>query len=100
MPGDEPTFMSKLFTGILKLVSRSTYDAGVNYVRKVEASSLDWTVIRAPMLTNNPATKRLYVGRLGPEMSRSLTREDLAEFVLEQATDTTYLHQAPVVTNK
>ena len=100
MPGDEPTFMSKLFTGLLKLVSRSTYETGVAYVRAVQASDLDWTVVRVPMLTNDAAKGNLYIGKLGPEMNRSLTREDLADFVLKQATDTTYLRQAPVVTNR
>lgn len=100
MPGDEPTFMSKLITGILKVVSRSTYETGVAYVRAVEASDLDWTIVRVPMLTNNAATGDLYIGKLGPEMSRSLTREDLADFILGQAVDRTYMRQAPVVTNK
>jgi hypothetical protein len=33
MPGDQPTLMSRLITGVIKTVSRSTYETGIAYLR-------------------------------------------------------------------
>lgn len=63
----------------------------------VRSSQLDWTIVRAPKLTNGPYTGTYRVGEgiaaqsLLPELSRA----DLADFMLSQIVDTTYLGRAP-----
>ncbi|MDQ4147071.1 MAG: SDR family oxidoreductase [Pseudomonadota bacterium] len=65
----------------------------------IRASRLDWTVVRAPNLTNGPLTGIYRVGEdisahsLFPRMSRA----DVAHFMLRQLTDTTFVRKTPRV---
>jgi putative NADH-flavin reductase len=61
----------------------------------VKQSSLDWTIVRPPHLKDGPQTG---VYRHGfPATDRQITgmisRADVADFMLRQLTDDTYLHQ-------
>jgi putative NADH-flavin reductase len=63
----------------------------------IRASSLDWVIVRPGALTNGP---RRGVYRHGPHVGHWLwtcriSRADVAEFMLRQLTDTTYLRSCP-----
>jgi putative NADH-flavin reductase len=63
----------------------------------VRSSRLDWTIVRAPKLTNGPYTGSYRAGER--IMARSplpeLSRADVADFMLSQIVDTTYVGRAP-----
>ena len=65
----------------------------------IKQSSLDWTIVRPPHLTNSPRTGAYRHGF--PTTDRRITgkisRADVADFMLSQLTDGTYLHQTPGV---
>ncbi|MGY4691404.1 NAD(P)-dependent oxidoreductase [Salibacterium sp. K-3] len=64
----------------------------------VRASDTDWTILRVPFLTNKPGTGKVKAGFPGKgEFRTTLTREDLADFILSQLTDDHYTGQAPMV---
>lgn len=66
----------------------------------VSASDLDWVLVRPPLLTNGRQQGRYRVGfRLPIKLFSSVSRADVAAFMLKQLTDDTYLHQAPTITN-
>lgn len=52
------------------------------------------------MLDDAPRTGRLDVGYVNKDMGMRLSRADLAEFMLKQLSDTTYLRQAPAISNR
>ncbi|MEU6496860.1 SDR family oxidoreductase [Streptomyces sp. NPDC046984] len=62
----------------------------------IRASDVDWTIVRPPALKNKPRTG---VYRAGTEVRIGLTstisRADLADFMLSAATESTFVHQAP-----
>ncbi len=64
----------------------------------IRASGLDWIIVRPSLLTNDPHTGAY---RVGPDVTHGiatkLARSDLAEFMLNQLTDDTYLHQMPAI---
>ena len=64
----------------------------------IQKSDLDWTIVRPSLLTNDPHTGSY---RVGPEVTHGIgakvPRADLADFMLEQLTDDTYLRQATVI---
>ena len=66
--------------------------------QQVEASGLDYTVVLPPRLTNGPAVGRVSsgVGRASAERD-TLSRADLAEFMLKQLGDPTWVRKAPYV---
>jgi putative NADH-flavin reductase len=66
----------------------------------LRASDLDWVLVRPPLLTNGARRGRYRVGFDIPiKLFSSVSRADVAEFMLRQLTDDTYLHQAPTITN-
>lgn len=71
----------------------------VQTVAKVRASDLDWTVVRVPMLTDEPQTGKIQVGYVGKGMGARISRADMADFILRQVNDNTYLRKAPAISN-
>lgn len=65
---------------------------------EVRQSNLDFVLVRPPYLSNDPATGQAHVVA-GEEKAHSITRADLARFIVEQLTSDTYLGQAVTVTN-
>jgi putative NADH-flavin reductase len=66
----------------------------------VRASDLDWVLVRPPLLTNGARRGTYRIGFDIPiKLFSSVSRADVAEFMLKQLTDDTYLHQAPTITN-
>jgi putative NADH-flavin reductase len=67
--------------------------------RITRASSLDWVIVRPPRLTNaeRRGTFREGVGIRASGIVPRIARADLADFMLRQIGDDTYLRQAPAV---
>jgi putative NADH-flavin reductase len=67
--------------------------------RLIRQSHLKWTIVRAPKLTNGRRTGTYRSGDdIGANfMVPTISRADVAEFMLKQVTDDTYLRKAPAV---
>jgi putative NADH-flavin reductase len=98
-PRDQPTLVHAFFGILVRLLTPNVLADMVQVVQKVRASGLDWTVVRVPRLTDDPARGNVRVGYVGKDVGPSLARADLADFVLKQLVDNTYLSQAPAVSN-
>ncbi len=71
----------------------------VKTVEMVHSSNFDWTIVRIPMLTDDPKTGKIQVGYVGKGMGARITREDMADFMVKQVGDTEYLKAAPAISN-
>lgn len=98
-PNDVPDLRFKLAVGLVRLVLRSAYEDIVSTAQAVRASDVDWTIVRASMLSDAPRTGAVRVGYVGRAVGMRISRSDLAEFMLKQVLDTAYLRQAPAVSN-
>ena len=65
----------------------------------VRESDLDWTIVRVPMLTDDPPTGSVRSGYLGSGVGSRITRADLADFIYAQLESEEWLHKAPVISN-
>ena len=63
----------------------------------VRASSLEWTIARAAILKDNPGTGQYTVSNTAK--SGNINREDVADFLVKQVTDATYIRQAISITS-
>ncbi len=65
----------------------------------VKQSSLDWIIVRPPHLTNGTRTGVYRHGftTTDTRLKLKISRADVADFMLKQLTDDTYLHQTPGV---
>ena len=96
-PQDTPTLMDRAIVALLKLFSGWVYKDMKRTAEIVRESSLDWTIVRIPMLTDDPPTGQVQSGYLGRGVGIRISRQDMARFMLEQVNDTRYLGQAPVI---
>lgn len=98
-PQDVPGLADQFFGLLVKALARNVYEDMRQVSDRVRASDLEWTIVRVPMLTDDPKTGSVRVSYLGKGAGFRLARADLAEFMLKQVRDETYLKQAPVVSN-
>ena len=65
----------------------------------IERSALDWVIVRPPRLTNGPHTGRYRSGEDVRERTllASISRADVADFMVKQLTDDRYVHRTPAV---
>ena len=63
----------------------------------VKKSSLDWTIVRAAVLNDKPASGKYRASNSGPV--RKISRADLANFLVKQISDKSYIRQAISVTS-
>ena len=68
--------------------------------RIVADSELDWTIARFTRPTDGAGTGTIRAGYLGRDQIRtSITRADIAAFLLEQTTDARFHRAAPAISN-
>jgi putative NADH-flavin reductase len=93
--GESPSLSGRMMGGLLKLLAREVLADAEEHVRRVRATDLDWTVVRAPRLTEaEPSGYRAGDIDLGFE---SVSRADVAAFCLECIEESAYVHEMPKV---
>jgi putative NADH-flavin reductase len=98
-PQDRPKLANHLIKFALKTLSGQVLKDGENHAHAIQNSKLDWVIVRGPMLNEGPYTGKYRVGWVGVNTGARISRADLADFMLKQVTDNTYLHQMPMVSD-
>lgn len=94
---DHPRFADRVIRTLLKLLSGQVLADAEAHLRVLEASGLEWTVVRGPRLTEDPGQGRYRVGWVGVNASTRISRDDLADFIVTQLTDRSFVHELPFV---
>ncbi|HEV8590684.1 MAG TPA: SDR family oxidoreductase [Pyrinomonadaceae bacterium] len=79
------------------MLLREAYADHVRQEEFVKQSGLDWTIVRPAAFTDGPRTGKYRHGFSGEALGLTLkiSRADVADFLLKQLTDDTYLRKAP-----
>lgn len=96
---DDPTLIHKAIQFLLKLAAKDVFENARRGVAVVKESDVDWTIARAPMLTNEARKKDYHVSYVDSNMGPSLTRENFAAFMLNLVESDDYLHDMPAVSD-
>ncbi len=96
-PHDQPKLPDRIIRLLLKAFSGHVLADAEGHLAVLEASNLDWTVVRAPRLLDEPATGGYRVGLVDGDSSTTISRADFADFVLSQVKDRSYVHAMPFV---
>ena len=98
--GDSRASISCLQRVPFQLVFGRAYDDKTRQERLIKESALDWTIARPGVLTGGPRTGRYQVLR-EPSKWRNgmISRGDVADFLVRQIDDATYVREAPVLVN-
>lgn len=63
----------------------------------IRQSTLDWTIVRFLAPKNSPYTGKVKVSFGDKSIKMNISREDIADFMVAQVEDTTYLHSMPII---
>jgi len=98
-PNDAPKLFNHVMNFLLKVMAKNVLADMSKVVDMVRTSDLDWTVVRLPMLTDDPKTGSVKVGYVGKGMGSRIARGDIADFMLAQLSDKTYVRKSPAISN-
>jgi len=94
---DEPKFMDKMIRSIMKLFVPKILNDAIKHHEVLKHSGLNWIIVRGPRLTNDKKAGHYRVGWVGVNSGTKISRADLADFILKQIDDDTYIGQMPFV---
>jgi putative NADH-flavin reductase len=99
-PNDKAGFKTQTMIGPVRFTMRDAYEDIVSAAEAVRNSDLDWTIVRLSILNNNVRSGRVRAGYVGTgEVGTSISRADVADFMLKQIGDAKYMRQAPAISN-
>lgn len=100
-PQDRPHLGFALAVGAVKLLGGSAHQEIVETANAIRTTRLDWTVVRLPMLSDRSNDQPVAIGYIGdaPIKLFWLSRERLAQFVVEQLEDRRWIMKSPMVCN-
>lgn len=94
--GAGPAFMR----GVMRLVAAGLLRDGAGHLDALRASGLDWTLVRAPRLTDGPPTGRYRTGYLAMGPAHAVARADVAAYLVHLAVDGSETGGAPMITSR
>jgi putative NADH-flavin reductase len=99
-PRDLPDAKFKALVQFVKTAAPTPYQEVRRAAEIVRASGQDWTLVRVAKLNDKKATGQVKAGYYGHGVvGLSITRADMATFLLDQVANLTYLHRAPAISN-
>jgi putative NADH-flavin reductase len=94
---DKPTTSQALTSWLVKTFRREVYDDSLGKAYVIQGSDLDWTIVRASILTNAPPTGKYRIGRMEKGAGVRISRGDVAEFMLRCATEGVSIRECPYI---
>ena len=95
-PEDQPKFADHFIGFLLNLLAKDVVLDSAENVKVIQASDLDWTVVRFPRLIDGEHKRKYRVGYVGKDSGTQLSRADGADFVLKELTEKKWLRKLPV----
>ncbi|HEV2375617.1 MAG TPA: NAD(P)H-binding protein [Streptosporangiaceae bacterium] len=95
--GDSRAQVPLVFRLIRNTVLKNVYDDKDRADALVAASDLDYTNVRPARLTDGPARGGVQASLNARGLSTSITRADVAAFLVDQLADTTWIRQSPLI---
>lgn len=93
---EEVSLGGRIMGGLLKLLNRQALEDAKAHVADVRNRDLDWTVVRAPRLTEDDFTGDYRTGDIELGME-SVARADVADFVLNCVEGDLYVRELPKI---
>lgn len=97
-PKDTPKVIDKVFRFVMGTFLKDVIHDATESSFLLRASDLDYTNVRGPRLTEGAAKGTLKEGYVG-QLNSSLTREDLATFLVDVLVNDRYIKDEPAVSN-
>jgi putative NADH-flavin reductase len=96
-PEDQPKFADRFFGILLNLLAKEVMMDSAENVKVIQASGLDWTVVRFPRLMDGEHTGKYQAGYIGKASGMQISRADGADFILKELAEKKWLRKLPLV---
>lgn len=93
---DQPKFIDRFISFLLNLLAKQVVLDSVANVKVIQASELDWTIVRFPRLIDGSHTGHYRVGYVDKDSSSQISRADAADFVLKELIEKKWLKKLPL----
>jgi putative NADH-flavin reductase len=93
---DTPHLIDTLNHRLLLLIAPKIVQDSEAHLAQLAASSLAWTSVRAPVMTNGHSAKYSLRKEFGSPLA-SIPRTALVQCLIDQLSDTAWLRQAPII---
>jgi hypothetical protein len=94
---DKPALITKMPTIMAKLFFPSAYKEIVQVGFVVQASQLDWTIVRFIAPNNRNKSEKIKVSFGDTKISWGISRADIATFLFNQIQDRQYIRSMPII---
>ena len=98
--GESVNDASAVMRVVYRLLMKQVFEDKAASEDQLRRSDLDWTIVYPVMLTNGPRTESYRVGeKMALSGLATISRADVADFILKQLADTRFVRKAAVVTS-
>ena len=94
---DKPKAIDKAFRGVMGIFFRSVIKDAKDHAAVLQGSDLDWTIVRAPRLVDEPDQGTYKEGYVGTTGGSKISRGDVADFILKVLDEGSYKRDMPFV---
>jgi len=94
---DEPKSIDRFISFLLNLLAKDVVLDSAENVKTIQASNLEWTIVRFPRLMDGEHTRKYRVGFVGKDSGTQISRADGADFVLKELIEQKWLKKLPLV---
>lgn len=94
---DKPDIIHKLSHAFFGIIAGKILQDGEAHLRLLRESSLDWTVVRSPVMKDTGSPSYTLTAKL-PSPFASIHRDAVAKCLVDLALNSEYKHQAPIIT--
>lgn len=96
LEGDPWRFSRTLIRGLMKIAARHLLAAKQQEAAVIQATDLEWVIVRPTRIMDGTPTGRLAASLEEPP-SHTVSRGDVAAFMLQATSDDTWVHAAPYI---
>lgn len=96
-PEDQPKFIDRFIGYLLNLMAKDVVMDSAENAKVIQASDLDWTIVRFPRLTDGEGTGIYRAGFVGKDSGIQISRADGADFILKETAQKKWLRRSPIV---
>lgn len=97
-PGDHKDLRTRLFSTLVRCLIHEIWVDWQKELDTLLSSDVEWTLVRLPMVVDEPPSGQVRVN-LASSPGKKITGYDLANFVVAQLAEPTYVGKAPFIGN-
>lgn len=97
---DPPSWLARLGRVFIRLVSRQVFDDGEKHLALLNQSSLDWTVVRSPVMKQKGKAGYFTLSNKAPAPWATVARDDVAQAMVDSVANSRWTRQAPYIKRK